>query len=276
MSERDSHYVHGTDPEEQARLARLNELLNTATVAAVALLGGERVLDVGAGLGQLTRALARAAGPCGRVVGVERSEEQLAEAVRRGREEAPGGAPVELRQGDARAMPLAEREWGSFDVAHTRFLLEHVPDPEAVVAAMVRAVRPGGRVVLLDDDHAAMRLHPEPPGLRSVWEAYCRSYDRAGNDPYVGRRLPALLHGAGAAPRRAHVIPFGTCAGDPSFPLFAENLAVIVDQARGPIAATGLVSEVEVRRAAAEVRAWAGRPDAVLWYSMCFAEGVRV
>ncbi len=274
MSDRPSHYVHGTGPEEQARLSKLNDLLNEASLAALRLRGGERILDVGAGLGQMARAMARAAGPNGRVVGIERSAEQLREAQRRARAEGEERL-VDLRQGDARALPLAEAERGSFDLAHARFLLEHVPDPEAVVRQMVLAVKPGGRVVLADDDHQLLRLHPEPAGLRPVWEAYCRSYDRAGNDPYVGRRLPALLHAAGASPRRAMWIPFGACAGDPAFPDFAENLAVILEQASWPIAATGLVSAADVTRAAAEVRAWAGRPDAVLWYAMAWAEGVR-
>jgi SAM-dependent methyltransferase len=273
MAERDSRYVHGTDPEEQARLARLNDLLNAATLRAIALAGGERVLDVGAGLGQLTHALARAAGPAGFVLGVERSPEQLAVA-RRARAE-PGAAPVDLREGDARTLPLQPAEWGSFDVAHARFLLEHVPDPEAVVAAMARAVRRGGRIVLADDDHDVLRLHPAVPGFAEVWQAYLRSYDRAGNDPCVGRRLPALLHAAGAAPRRAFWIPFGACAGDPAFSLYAENLAVILEQAAAPMAATGGVDEAAVAAAAAAVRRWAERPDAVVWYGMAFAEGVR-
>jgi hypothetical protein len=45
-------------------------------------------------------------------------------------------------------------------------------------------------VVLTDDDHSVLRLHPEPPGLLAVWRAFVRTYDRNGNDPYVGRRLP--------------------------------------------------------------------------------------
>src|SRR5262245_56998718 len=54
-------YIHGTDPEEQARLTRLNQLLNQRSVEEIALCGGERILDLGSGLGQLSRALARAA-----------------------------------------------------------------------------------------------------------------------------------------------------------------------------------------------------------------------
>src|SRR5436309_15683962 len=191
MREVGSRYLHGTEPLEQRRLSRLNDLINRASLAELGLRGGERILEVGSGLGQFARAMARLAGPSGHVLGIERSPEQLRGAMRAARG-AGEARLVEWRRGDALALPPRRGEWGSFDVAHARFLLEHVPDPLAVVRAMARAVRPGGRVVLEDDDHALMHLWPDPPGFRAVWDAYIRSYDRAGNDPYVGRRLVAL------------------------------------------------------------------------------------
>ena len=117
------HYIHGTEPEEQRRLARLNDLLNAASADALALAPGERVLDFGAGLGQLSRELARRVGPEGRVVAVERDREQLEEARRLAREAGEEDL-VDFRLGEATHPPLADDEWGSFDVAHTRFLLE--------------------------------------------------------------------------------------------------------------------------------------------------------
>ena len=267
-----SQYVHGTHPEEQRRLAALNELLNGACLREAALRGGERVLDVGAGLGQLTRALARAAGRA--AVGIERSEEQIAEARRLAAADGEEKL-VELRAGDALSLPLAEGEWGTFDVANARFLLEHVPAPERVVAQMVRAVRPGGRVLLCDDDHDLLRLHPEPPGLRSVWDAFVRTYDRNGNDPYVGRRLAALLHAAGASPRRATWIFFGACAGEESFPGFVANLASVLGGARDATVATGLVGPGDVDRCVEELDAFGRRPDAAFWYAAPWVEGIR-
>jgi hypothetical protein len=45
-----SHYVHGTDSEEQKRLTLLNTvLLNEACLKELALRGGEKILDVGSG-----------------------------------------------------------------------------------------------------------------------------------------------------------------------------------------------------------------------------------
>jgi len=101
---------------------------------------------------------------------------------------------------------------GQFDVARARFVLEHIPTPLQVVRNMARAVRPGGRVILSDDDYDGLRLWPEPPGFSLVWNAYQRTYDRHGNDPIVGRRLVKFLHQAGLLPRRNTLIFFGGCA----------------------------------------------------------------
>src|SRR5215470_19133742 len=74
-----SHYAHGTDAAEQQRLTTMNRLLNDRCLAAARLSTGDRVVDFGAGLGQVSRAMARATGI--KVVGIERSEEQIRGAM---------------------------------------------------------------------------------------------------------------------------------------------------------------------------------------------------
>jgi len=267
-----SGYVHGTEPEEQQRLAVMNRIINRGSLAALAPVPGERTLDVGCGLGQLTRDIARATGA--RTLGIERSPEQLRRAIELA--EADGEtALVEFRAGDALALPLEAGEWGAFDCAHARFLLEHVPDPGAVVAAMARALRPGGRVVLEDDDHEVFRLWPEPAHFGAVWRAYTRTYDRLGCDPIVGRRLVQLLAGAGLRPRRNAVLPFGACSGSPEFAPLVTNVIVILEGARAAILETGGVTAAEVDDALAALEAFGGRGDAAIWYGAPWAEGVR-
>ncbi len=274
MTQTPSEYIHGTDPEEQRRLSRLNDILNARSLRELAPRRGESILDLGCGLAQLTRMIARAAGPGARVVGVDRSEEQLAEA-RRQAEAAGEAALVELRAGDVLALSLSPDEWGSFDLAHTRFLLEHVHDPLTVVRAMVRAVKPGGRVVLEDEDHDILRLWPDPAGAREVWHAYIESYLRAGNDPHVGKRLVELLHAAGAEPRRSTWIYFGGCAGDPIFPALVDNIITILRGAKAAILEGGTLDDARFEAAIDALREWGSRPDAVFWYAMAWAEGVR-
>jgi SAM-dependent methyltransferase len=267
-------YIHGSAPAEQRRLSRLNELPNAATLRELDLQGGERILDVGSGLGLLTRAMAKRAGEGARVVGIECDIDQIAEARRQACVDKEEGL-VELRQGDALSLPLRDEEWGSFDLAHTRFLLEHVSDPLGVVRAMVRSVRPGGRIVLADDDHDVLRLWPEPPGFTSLWQAYVRGYDRLGNDPYVGRRLVGLLHAAGAVPIRNNWIFFGSCAGMPTLPEIVENLQKILVGARTLILSTSHIEEDAFDQAIEALEIWSTSPDAAFWFAMCWAEGAR-
>ena len=267
-----SEYIHGTDPEEQARLSLLNDLLNVGSLRELNLQGGERILDVGSGLGQLSRAMARAAGV--RVVGIERSAEQIAEAERQAAV-AGESALVEFRQGEALHFPLRDDEWGAFDVAHTRFLLEHLREPLPVVQAMVRTVRPGGRIVLEDDDHDLLRLWPEPLGFDALWQAYQQSYEHLGNDPVIGRRLVSLLVEAGAAPVRNTFIFFGSCTGEPHFPLYVENLIGVINGARGTVIEAGLLDAARFEAAIAALHEWSQLATATIWYAMSWAEGRR-
>src|SRR5437879_139453 len=80
--QRMSIYIHGTSEQEQRRLSLLNDvLLNQAMLREMNLRGDERIVDFGSGLGQFSRAMARAV-PRGRVVGIERDFEQLRSAQR--------------------------------------------------------------------------------------------------------------------------------------------------------------------------------------------------
>ncbi len=264
-----SHYLHGVSEAEQQRLDLLNSLSNEASLEAIDLRGGERVLDVGCGTGVFTCVLARAVGPTGCVVGVERDDQQLAAARNQAKRT---GVAAAFRAGSAEELSLDADETGSYDVAHARFLLEHVHQPERVVAEMVRAVRPGGRVVLQDDDHDLMRLWPEPPGFAPLWKAYIRAYDKLGNDPFVGRRLVAMLHAAGAKPVRNDWIFFGACQGNPAFVPVIDNMLGIIETARRVIVDTGLLEKSSFDAAMTALEDFKQQPDGAMWFATAWAE----
>ena len=264
-------YIHGTSPEEQARLAWMNALLNRRELDAIGLAGGERVLEMGAGTGVFARALAERL-PRGSVVAIELDERQLAAA----RDASRRNANLELRRGDALAPPLQAEEWGAFDLVHARFLLEHLTRPAEAVAAMARAVRPGGRVVLVDDDHSLLRLWPEPPLFLRLWQAYCEQYALRGMDPWIGRRLAALAAAAGLRPVRTEMIFFGGCAGMETFATIIDNMHGVVAGAAEGVARSGSLAEARVQDGLRELREWSAKPDAALWYALPFVEAVRV
>jgi len=246
--------------------------MNGPSLREIAVRPGERILDIGCGLGQLTRGMALAAGPGGCVLGIERDAKQIEEARRQAREAGQENL-VELRQGDAYELPLQSEEWGSFDMAHARFVLEHVPDPLRVVRSMVRAVKPGGRVILEDDDHDVLRLWPEPPHFAAFWSTYMKTYERVGNDPHVGRKLVALLEQAGASPTRNTWVFFGTCRGQENFGAAVTNFDGIIRFSRGDIVGNGLLDPATFDLCYEEFHEWSRHPAASLWYAICYAEG---
>lgn len=273
QSTENGFYIHGNTPEEQQRLSLLNDLLNPAWLVAIQLKEGEKVLDVGSGLGQFTRLMA---GQVQRpIIGVERDPKQLAQAIPLA-EEVNQSDWVEFRQGDALDLPLAEEEWGTFDVVHSRFVLEHIPQPQRAVAQMIRALRPGGRLLLADDDYATFRTTPAPAGFHELWEAFIRSHDRKGLDPYQGRNLIGLMHHQGLSQFRNGSVFFGSCQGQDTFPIVAENLIQILREAKAVMLEEQLLTEPTFNFGIDALNHWKTLPDAALWYDMYWAEGIRV
>jgi ArsR family transcriptional regulator len=103
---------------------------------------GLLVCDVGTGTGVLALELARLGA---RVIGVDPSARMLEAA--RGKLEAAGVPGVELRSGDAAALPLED---ASVDAAFAHMVLRYLPSPADALAEMARVVKPGGVVVAVD------------------------------------------------------------------------------------------------------------------------------
>ena len=103
-------------------------------------LAGRQVLDVGCGGGLLAEGMARRGA---RVLGIDLAPEALAVARLHAIE---SGLTVEYRQ--VAVEVLAESAAAGFDVVTCLEMLEHVPDPSSIVAALARLVRPGGHVVV--------------------------------------------------------------------------------------------------------------------------------
>ncbi|NIR96474.1 MAG: methyltransferase domain-containing protein, partial [Gammaproteobacteria bacterium] len=210
----------------------------------------------------------------GQVIGIESNSAQIEEALRQAKDRDEEDL-VELRLGSAYNMPLRGNEWGSFDVVHTRFLLEHLQKPSIVVQEMVKAARSGGRIILEDDDHDLLRFYPEPPGVQALWDAYMRTYDRLGNDPYIGRRLVWLLHQAGARPVRNTWLFFGSCSGEPNFDTVIDNMIGIVGGAREIMINDGLIDPQTFDEGIESLHNWKQRRDAAMWFGFAWAEGVK-
>jgi len=109
-------------------------------IDSLAKLRGKRVLDVGCGGGLLSEAMARRGAE---VTGIDMGKAPL-NVARLHRLES--NLEIDYRQ--ATPEQLAEEEPGGFDIVTCLEMLEHVPDPAAVIAACARLIRDDGRVFL--------------------------------------------------------------------------------------------------------------------------------
>lgn len=173
------------EPQVQAmfdRIAGVYDTLNSVMTAglhhrwrtrAVELSGvreGDRVLDVATGTGDLALALARVVGPAGVVVGVDFSQGMLSLAEAK---DATGA--VTWLQGNALELEFAD---DGFAAATVGFGARNFSDLDRGLSEMVRVVRPGGRVVVLEI------TTPQKPPLSTFFALW---FDRLV--PILGRVL---------------------------------------------------------------------------------------
>jgi len=174
---------HSRRPDIQQVNLRLCEL--------VAAKPGERLLEVGSGSGVLCRLLAPHLQPDGCMMGVDISPEMAAEARKYALSEGISGG-ISFETSAAEALPYSD---SSFDGAIAARLLLHVSDPDTVIHEMIRIVKPGGRILVMDWDFDTVTVdHPDREQTRRL--LHWRSDHHGGNN-WSGRQLWRRLQEAG-------------------------------------------------------------------------------
>jgi demethylmenaquinone methyltransferase / 2-methoxy-6-polyprenyl-1,4-benzoquinol methylase len=127
-----------------------------ALVAAMDVRPGQRVLDVATGTGLVATALVERGAV---VVGLDQSEQMLAAARER------LGDRATFVRGEAERLPFAE---GEFDALTFTYLLRYVDDRAATMRELVRVVKPGGRIGMVEFGV------PDASPLRALWRVHTR------------------------------------------------------------------------------------------------------
>ncbi|EXJ51901.1 MAG: bifunctional demethylmenaquinone methyltransferase/2-methoxy-6-polyprenyl-1,4-benzoquinol methylase [Microbacterium sp. 69-7] len=161
---KDPSRVSGMFDEVAAGYDRTNTVLSLgndrlwriATTRAIAPRPGQRILDLAAGTGASSVALARSGAE---VVAGDFSPGMIAEGRRR-----HGHVPnVTFVEADAMALPFAD---GEFDVVTISFGLRNVNDPKKALAEMLRVTAPGGMLLVCEFSH------PQNPAFASLYRFY--------------------------------------------------------------------------------------------------------
>ena len=169
-------------PIYDRRWRRYNERTLNAVLAALALSGHERLLDIGCGTGEFERLALRRC-PTVTAVGVDLVSSMIDVA----RMKLHGAANVTFQVGQIESLPFRP---GAFDAVVCANMLHHVQDPRQALQECVRVLRPRGQLVLVDwcrDFWCSGLLH-----------AWSRVADRSYVRMYGARELSTLVEHLGA------------------------------------------------------------------------------
>jgi SAM-dependent methyltransferase len=168
-----------------ARVLNARTLRKDFRLLAELVKPGMRVLDAGCGTGAITAGIAELGAEA---VGVDRDRSLLAQA--------PVRDNLRFVAGDL----LTSSFEAEFDIAATARCLQWIDgnDLGAAVSNLVKAVRPGGLVVVLDYDHTSHAWRPEPPPeFRGFFDAFLAWRDAHRWRNAIARELPDMLRKAG-------------------------------------------------------------------------------
>ena len=143
MGDSDADYLLGNTDREHERLIRQATCLAPHTERFLREAGigqGQRVLDVGSGVGDVAMLAATLVGPSGQVVAVERDARSAARARQRAAE--AGLYQIRLIESDVADLSSDQR----FDAVVGRYILQFLHDPVGVLRLLTGLLRPGGVV----------------------------------------------------------------------------------------------------------------------------------
>ena len=254
--EEPSSYIINGGEEGRARLSVLARVLAPTTdrlLDRFEPFGGLTAIDAGCGGGDVSFELAERVGAAGRVIGFDLDETKLAAA----REEAERRqvGHVEFHRGSV------VEQWpsGGAALVYVRFVLTHLPVPEALLYRAMEALSPGGTIVVEDIDFDGHFCDPHSDAFFRFTELYVAAAKRRGADAFIGRRLARMLDTAGFADVGSSLVqPFGRTGDVKEVTLM--TLAAISDA----VVASELATAEEMADLKAELQAFVVRPDTVV------------
>jgi SAM-dependent methyltransferase len=164
-------YIKKFESEDRENYARRHEI-----VAALHLAPGMAVADIGAGTGFFTRLFAEKVGPAGKVYAVDIAPQFLAHIAADARKRRQDQVVTVLVSQDSTNLPKA-----SVDVVFLSDVYHHLEKPEQVLASIRQALRPGGRLVVIDFDRVEGRSSAFVlKHVRASQEVFRREIEAAG------------------------------------------------------------------------------------------------
>ncbi|MDX2431157.1 MAG: methyltransferase domain-containing protein [Bacteroides sp.] len=194
-----AEYVHGYTERETQRLQEQSLILEELLHSGTSYPAGSRVLEVGCGVGAQTLILLRR-NPGIHLTSIDMSEASVLKAKERVEE--AGFEGVEFRHENIFDHGLAP---GSYNHVFVCFVLEHLEEPVQALEQMMKLLKAGGTITLIEGDHSSGRWTPKTAASRAAWDGLVTSQEMLGHDPNIGKALLPLMQKAGIY--KPHVKP---------------------------------------------------------------------
>ena len=252
----ETRYVLGTEHAELHRLGLQHQVWSSEARRGWELGGfraGHTLLDLGCGPGFCTLEMAYLVGAQGKVIGVDFAASYI-DFLRKQSE--LHGLNIDAQHSSFEDMHLEPQ---SLDGVFCRWALAWVPDPEAVLAKVKTALKPGGRMVIQEYFHWPLfQTEPQFPALtRGIAAAY-RSMKEQPGDIDVGRHIPAMAARVGL--KVLHTRPIGKLAAPSELTWEWPSSFLRIYLAK--VADRGLLTADEVTAALADLDALSAIPEA--------------
>ena len=263
-------YVHGYSQREAVRLDDQSRTLSELLHADEVYPAGSLVLEAGCGTGCQTRFLA-ANNPDSSFVCVDISPDSLNQARNAAKER--GFNNIRFEQASIFELPFED---GKFDYVFVCFVLEHLADPMKALSELMRVLKPGGRITVIEGDHGSAYFYPDSALARRSIQCLVDLQAQSGGDALIGRRLYPLLRQAGF--NEVTVSPRVVYA-DASRPEWVEGFTrntftAMVAGVETAVLAADRMTEKDWRQAIADLYRTA-KADGVFNYTFFKARGVK-
>ena len=197
-------YVHGYSEREVLRLNDQSVTLENIIHYDSVFNPGSLVLEAGCGVGAQTRIIAPK-NPETNFISIDISDESIKEASKTVK--SLGIQNVEFRQADIFQLPFEDE---TFDSVFVCFVLEHLKSPARALKELIRVLKKGGNIMIIEGDHGSTFFNPHSEFAHLAINCQVQLQKKNGGNSNIGRELYPLLQTVGlsdiyVSPRNVYV-----------------------------------------------------------------------
>lgn len=184
-----NNYVLGYSTSEMKRLqiqASLFESFAKSALIKAGLRKGMNCIDIGCGIGSVSKLLLSLVGSKGQVIGTDIEKKYIDYCNRDN-----NSKNLKFIQDNI----LNTTVTGKFDITYSRLMFVHLKDKKRAIKSMVEFTKRNGAIIIQELDHApgSWLSHPEKPSVEQLRKIYVKLIKKTGGDPFSGRKLYQLF-----------------------------------------------------------------------------------